>query len=214
MIGVQVVGLDQAIGRIRRFGSEIDKAEREQARRGSIQARRLLVARMSRPAPVHPFWGKGSPAGNYLGARTGQSRQRISPGGIVVRTAGGYQAAVGSPDRHIAFAEEGGTISGGKLKRIPTAAAQTPGGADRFAGRSIRDIPGAFLIRSQAGKLWAVQPQGGAKSGRLTFLYLLVPSVKQRGRHLFRETARDLNHAAVASAQPEVARVVRRANGG
>ena len=210
MIAVEARGVPEVANRLRRAGRELTAArDRELAAAGAL-LRRKLGGRMSDPGSTHPFWGRGGGVGDALAARSGGSRARITPGTQVYRSGDTAWTVVGSPDPHIAFLEEGGTIQGNPFLRIPTGAAKTAQGVDRWAGRSIRDIPGAFLQRTRRGALWAMQ----AFARRVTFLYLLVRSVRVRGRHVFAR--------ARADAEPEIARrfkgavetVVRRANGG
>lgn len=211
MIGLQVLGADVVAARLRRLGERMDAAERGVAVKGSILLRKLLVKRMSARAPSDPFWGKGSPAGPYLGGRTGQTRARLSPGGQAFKFLGRWQAAVGSPDAHVAMHETGGTITGRQFLRIPTAAAQTRGGEDRNKGRSIRDIPGAFLFRSGDGKLWAAFR--GAGDSKVTLLYLLVRSIRLRGRGLFAATAQEIEPQIREIGNAEIRPIVREAHG-
>jgi hypothetical protein len=129
---------------------------------------------------------------------------------VVIKTGRGYQAAVGSPDAHVKHLNEGGTVLGKQYLRIPTAAAQLGSGQDRNAGRSIRDIPGAFLQRTRTGKLWAMAPGPG---GSVTFLYLLVRQVHHRPRHFLEATAKEMEPEMVSMGLEGVSALVRKANG-
>lgn len=209
MISIQAIGAEAVAARLQKLGAEAIEAERQMVVKGSILLRRALVARMSARAPVDSFWGKGSPSGDFIGARTGQTRARLSPGGLAIRTTSGWTAAVGSPDEHVRFMEKGGRIQGRQFLRIPTAAAQTAGGQDRNAGRSIRNIPGAFLLRSKAGRLWAATAEGG----KLTLLYLLVRSVNVRARNLFGATQKEIEPEIAALGHAEIRTIVRAAHG-
>lgn len=211
MISAQVIGAEAVAARIRKLGSDVDRAERAIAERGSLIVRRGLVQHMTGTATRDPFWGKQSPkTGPFLAGRTGQTRARLSPGGVAVKHAGRWIAAVGSPDAHVLHHETGGTIHGRQYLRIPTAAAQTAGGQDRNVGRSIRDIPGAYLFRSEAGKLWAAVNDSG---GRQTLLYLLVRSVTQRGRGIFAAVRNESQPLITALGGAQVSVAVRSANG-
>jgi len=178
----------------------------------SLFMRSKLVKRMSVPTVSHPFWGRVSPPGNVLGARSGMTRARLSPGGIVTRLANEWRTVVGSPDAHVAFLEEGGTKFGTSPKgflRIPTRAMQTAAGVDRLTGASARTLPGAFFLRSKAGNLWiAIRDRGQ----RPTLLYLLKKSVRQRGRHIFRLVTAEVNAEAPRIANLQVAAFARRVN--
>ena len=211
MIGLEVRGVSETQRRLSQVPADLDDAERQTVQQGSIIARRKLVERMSRSGGSDPFWGRRSPEGAYLGSRSGKSRQRLSPGGLAFKVGGRWQSMVGSPDRHIEFLEEGGTISGKQYLRIPTAAAQTAGGSDRNRGRSLRDVPGLFLLRSKRGKLWAAMSTHRGRA--ITLLYLLVRSVTMRPRGLFAAVAREMEPVLRALGGERVASVVRKANG-
>jgi hypothetical protein len=231
VISLEARGLAGTRARLDTGAREFPGVGERAVRRISILMRKKLVDRMSARGAQHPFWGRQAPWGiAYLGARSGQSRARLSPGGVVFKHGNEFRSAVGSPDRHVAFLEKGGTIMGRQFLRIPTRASQTPGGSDRNAGRSIRAIPGAFLLRLRTGSLWAARVVGG-KSGvraaagagatrfgprsgsKLEFLYLLRRSVRLRGRGIFKLTAGEVNDAAPALAQIEVSRFVKQVNG-
>lgn len=223
MISLQVTGATAASARLARGAREFPSLGERVVRRISLLMRKKLVDRMSARGSQHPFWGRLAPWGiAYLGARSGQSRARLSPGGLVLRSGRGeYRSVVGSPDRHVAFLEKGGVVMGRQFLRIPTRAAQTPGGSDRNAGRSIRNIPGAFLLRLRTGSLWAVRVvrgkgparEGPRRGSQLEFLYLLKRSVRLRGRGIFGLTTREVNAEAPALARVEVAPFVRQVNG-
>jgi hypothetical protein len=208
MIGLQVRGAERTIANLARAAREAGEAGRDSVRDASFVMRRKIIERLSKAGSTDAFWGKRSPAGAYLGGRSGKTRQRISPAGIVFKHGNSYQAAVGSPDVHMAFHEGGGTITGHPYLRIPTAAAQTPAGVDRNLGRSLRDVPGVFLITSRAGKLWAATRQGRT----LQLLYLLVRAVTQRPRNLMGTVAREMDPELLRLGLGKVSAVVQRAN--
>lgn len=211
MIGARVIGIEGVQRRLAALGKNLDQAEKHMVQQGSILLRRALVRRMTGRSGRDAFWGKTSPSGAYLGARTGQSRARLSPGGLAVKHGPRWQAAVGSPDSHVAFHEKGGTVHGRQFMRIPTRNAQTAGGQDRNVGRSIRDIPDAYLFRSRTGKLWAaIWPEG---ADRPTLLYLLVRSITYRGRGMFGATRKEIEPQIATLGRIEVSQVVRVANG-
>lgn len=227
MISVSVKGVEEAEARLKRAGTEAEQATRKAVHDASIEASRRLKQRFLPRGGYHQLWGPTSPAGPFLTARSGQSRARITPGGQVIERRVGsaieYRAEVGSPDRHIAFHEEGGTIHGNPFLRRPTVYAQTPSGQDRYAGQSARLIPGTFLRRSQAGNLWIMQRRGPSRSevgraGNLGFravvpLYLLIRSSTHRGRFLFKTTAEEMRPRLEQGLTAEVSRVVAQANG-
>lgn len=211
MIGITVIGAEGVARRLEAAGRRVDAAEKAVAVKGSILVRKHLVQHMTGKSTRDAFWGKRSPLGAYLGARTGQSRARISPGGKAFKQGGRWIASVGSPDAHVKMQDQGGTVHGRQYLRIPTAAAQTPGGQDRNAGRSLRDLPGLYLFRSHSGKLWAaVRPSGDSQP---ILLYLLVRQVKLRARHFFAAVEHEVQPLIAALGNAEVATVVRAANG-
>lgn len=222
MIGLSVTGAVEAANRMTRAAQG---AKGAQERGLNAAAARLLAAlkhRMSDAGGKHPFFGRTGGRGDTLAARSGGSRARL----VLIRAhqiGGAMTAGAGSPDKHVRFLENGGTISGGKLKRIPLANAQTPQGVDRWAGQSARSIPGAFLLRSHGGKLFIVrQLSKRDKSGTVTgpnrgleFLYMLVNKLRVRGRHVFAGAQHDADSEMRAVAgQQVVTQIVRTANGG
>jgi hypothetical protein len=195
MIGVSVIGAGAVAANMGRLRSDLLSARDRGLAMGSLLVRRELAVEMTQPSRVDPFWGKtGALSG--LSRRSGGTVGRLSPGGVVTHLGDTAFAAVGSPDKYVKELEEGGTSSSGGYFRIPTAAAQTGAGVDRLLGRSFRDLPGGFLLRSKDGKLW-----GATRAGeRLTFLYLFVKSITHSAHHVFGLTQ--------ARTQPEVAAIL------
>lgn len=214
MIGVEVKGVHQVLGRLERAQKNIEAGERRLTYMGGVQARRRLRDHVSnRTAGSDPFWGPKSPAaGPWMRSRSGQTRGRIVEG-PVLKTAKGYQVAVGSPDAHMALHEVGGAIAGRQFLRIPTSAALTAGGIDRFKGMSARDIPDSFLVRTKAGRLWVAREVGGKNSRRVEFLYLLKRSVTLRPRGIFAAVAKEMSDWMSKEGRQLVTQVVRQANG-
>ena len=214
MISVRVTGLRETQNRLALAQREMPAMMEQMTRTVSLLTHQALTLMMSVPTGVHPFWGRTSPPGDVLGVRSGMTRRRLSPGGIVTKRGNQWTSFVGSPDEHVAFLEEGGTridTSPGGFLRIPTAAAQTAAGVDRFAGMSARNIPGSFILKSKAGNLWiALRAKG---KGKPELLYLLKHSVHQRGRHIFKNVADKINEGAAKVAGSQIAAFVARANG-
>jgi hypothetical protein len=193
MIGVRVDGLTQAAEGVERIRVATEDGIKRQVQAETNRLYEAIVLEMSQTPTSDPFFGvKGSP-GDGLSVRTGTSRSRIAVG-LPVKTGDGWTASVGSPDKHIAFLESGGTITGSRYLRIPLAAAQTPQGVDRYAGTSARNIPNTFIIRTLGGKLFIAQKDSkAARTGKgqhvykqnVTLLYLLASSVTLRGHHTF-----------------------------
>jgi hypothetical protein len=138
---------------------------------------------MNAQGPTDKFWGRMGARGDWLGSRTGETRKRLSPAGIVVKQGNKLVCSVGSPDAYVARLEEDSTItSTGKMFRIPTAAAQNGSGQDVNTGRSVLGLGGLRVIKLKSGNSWIVSKNA---QGKTIFLYLLKRTVKQRGRHVF-----------------------------
>lgn len=185
-ISVQVKGAKETQARLARASASYDQIAQSAVRMASILMRRKLVQRMTgKFAGRDPFWGKRSPAGAYLGARSGQTRVRLSPGGVVFRRGDTWTSTVGSPDPHVRLHEHGGIVRGGSPKgflRIPTAVMQTPAGVDRLTGQSAKALGNTFFLRSKAGNLW-IATRGRRKE--LVLLYLLRRFATYRPRGIF-----------------------------
>ena len=214
MISIEISGVEQLERGLASFERGLDQAQERAVREGSLLANRRLKERMSDPGGSHPFFGRTGGAGDTLAARSGQSRARITPGGEVVRVGERVTASVGSPDKHVAFLEEGGTISGSPYLSLPLASSQTAQGVDQLRGRSLRDVPGVFFVRTMRGKLLAAVKSGGPRSESITFLRLLVRQVSIRGRHLFLRTREEIEPQVAAIAEREVQVAVRSSFGG
>jgi len=211
VIGVAARGADRVARVLRTAGQDLRTTQETIVRVAGAIVHRKVVERMSDPGTSHPFWGRGGGIGDRLAARSGGSRARITPGTQVYRVGDTVSTVVGSPDQHIGFLEEGGTVYGRPYLRVPTAAAKTAQGVDRFAGRSIREIAGAFLQRSRRGILWAMRAVGGRA---VELLYMLVRSVRIRGRHVFARARADAEPEIARVSNGAVAAVVRKANRG
>lgn len=212
MIRVSVKGTGNVVRSLTSAASTLNTEAERAMRTMSFMLSARLHDRFNGPKGASGFWGPTSPSGAFLGARSGQTRARLSPGGIVLRDGLRLTSAVGSPDPYVKLHEEGGTVTGNQFLRIPTANALTAGGVDKNAGRSVRGLPGYRVIRTSAGRLWIVRDAGGEKSGRIEFMYLLVRSITLRARHIFAETARELEPIFVQKFREAVGITVQRAN--
>lgn len=212
-ISITITGIEPTIANLQGLERDLPRVQQEIVRDASLLTHRRVVERMSDRGGSDPFLGRTGGVGNTLAVRSGQSRARITPGGRVLQAGDVAFAVVGSPDPHVAFLEEGGTIYGRQYLRIPLASAQTAQGVDRNAGRSLRDIPGLVFVRSHRGKLFAGIEKGGPRSRRFTFLYLLVPSVTLRGRHIFGDTQREVEPEIGRITEGRIRALVARANG-
>lgn len=188
---------------------------RDAVARSGMIVLRALKQRMSGAPKMDAFWGRTGADGDFLGARTGGTRNRLQ-GGTVMGSGDAFWTAVGSPDKHVKTAEEGASLSASGFFRIPTGAAQTSSGVDRLAGQSIKGQPGFRLIRTKAGKLWGVKENytRGGFFKSMTFMYLFVKHIKIRGRHVFARTLKDANPQVGAIAQLAGRRITMVGNGG
>lgn len=215
-IAISTIGLPRTASNLARAANDLPNDTSRSLQRSALLLQRMLRARVSAPAGRHPFWGKSSPFGAALGGRSGKTRQRISVGPLLKLPSflgSQMSVAVGSEDRHLAFHEKGGTITGSPYLRIPTAAAQTAAGVDINQGRSVRGVAGYRIIKSKAGNLWIVRELGGANTRRLEFMYLLKRSVRMRPRMIFAVSKMEVEPLANRDANLTVGEVTRRANG-
>ena len=211
---VIVRGLSECERNLRAARQETGNAQRRMLVAGSLHVLRVLKQRMS-GAPKHdPFWGRTGASGEFLGVRTGGTRNRLQ-GGQVMGAGTSMWVAVGSPDRHVKNAEEGGAYTTSGFFRIPTAAAQTPSGVDRLMGQSIKGRPGFRLIRTKAGKLWGIH-ENYTKGGffkSMTLMYLFVKRITLKGHHVFLGAKKDAEPKIAGKFVLEVQSVVRVGNG-
>lgn len=207
---VSVSGIAAAVARLGRMPALADTVGRRALISAARDGKRMMFTEILRqPQRRDPFWGAtgtGSPFG--LGIRTGKTRQRITGGEqAYVAGDGTLYAFIASPDGYMKTLEEGGTVTGHFA--IPTAAAQTPAGADRWPGGG---PPGSFVWPTprmknfahgqpknrwlviagpkspkardlaQRGRRHAEMAQGplGATPGRLVFLKLFKDKVTYR----------------------------------
>lgn len=211
MIGIAASGAEKThrnlAGAARALPSEQAKAVLRASRIVEIELKKEMTAARQ----MDPFWGVKGGAGDGLAVRSGLTRASVQGGGRIYRSGDTVSAAVGSAQKHLKDHEDGATLSGKSpagYHRIPTREAQTGAGVDRYAGRSIRDIAGAFLIRTKAGKLWAAL----ARAGRVSLLYLLVKIIRLRPRRIFHRVNERTRPKAVAEVQAGVTAVVNKAN--
>ena len=210
MLGVAVRGSERVSGKLKAAGDDIKRGTEKSMRQATLLVRGRLVQSMTAPERRDSFWGKVG-AATGLSVRSGKTRASLTPGTRVYRTGTTVVGVVGSREKHLRLHEDGGVVRGGSPKgylRIPTAQAQTAAGVDRWAGRSSRDIPGAFLMKSKRGNLWVAVSRGG----KLVLLYLLKKSVKMKARRVFAR-ARDASREDVKRATADmVTATVRKAN--
>lgn len=215
MIGLAVSGIEKVQGNLKRAAAEAKAATEAAMKRATIIVGRNLREELTAPESRDAFWGKVGARGLGLSRRSGKTAASITAGTRVYRVGESVVGVVGSAERHLKLHEDGGTVSGSSPKgyhRIPTAMAQTAAGVDRNAGRSIKGMPGVFLIRTSKGKLWAVRQAGGKRSSRMEFLYLFVKSVKYKARHIFARMATKSQPEVSRVTKDQVAAVVRKAN--
>ena len=206
---VIVRGLSECERNLRNASTAAKTASQRSVAAGGMLVLRALKQRMSGPPRMDPFWGRTGAAGDFLGTRTGGTRNRLQ-GGQVMGSGDSYWTAVGSPDKYVKNAEEGASLSTGGFFRIPTAAAQTGSGVDRLSGQSIKGRAGYALVRSKAGKLWGILNE----ARKTSFMYLFVKRIMIKGHHVFARTRTDAEPKVRAIAGLEVQTIVRVGNGG
>lgn len=211
MIGIAVHGARELDAELEKATHEIEAAKLRALEASVIMVRNELARRMSAAGQTDSFWGKQSPPGAYIGARSGQTLGRLSPGRVWTSGTVAF-GAVGHPDKHVEALEFGYTIrpTSGQFLRVPTINALTASGVDRYTGMSIRQIPGARIIRTKAGKLWAVRTVGSGRGARTELLYLLVRSVKMPEKRVFETVRNELADPIRALFESEVDVVLER----
>jgi len=198
-VGVVVHGVREYKKNVSTFERESQRTIERTLRRASLRTRSGILRHMSQRRRWDAFLGALPGAGDNLIRRSGASASRLSPGGLVTVARVGRdiitQSAVGSPDPHIKFLEEGGDKAPPQGNSIPLAQHQTFAGVDRFPFGS-RNIPGAFIYPTER----MLHPKSGspkrpypkdkylvrAVSGKLLFLRLFKDKIHVRGRHLYR----------------------------
>jgi hypothetical protein len=222
VIAVTATGIDHVQANLKGAAAGFDRASYNTIVKGSITLHAMLDRQLDGPKGWDDFWGATSPKGPFLGSRTGQTRFHLTHGGFAYRTAGGWQAAIGSPDAHVVLHELGGRR--GK-SIIPTAAAQRKdSGTFRWPGiQSWSEIPGIFNFPSQAMRN-SSNPAVAAKyrnmkpwlarveDGKVRLLGLIVPSVTYRARGMFAAVHEKIEPVIIQMGQFEAALVVKAAN--
>jgi len=210
MIGVTVTGVDKVTKNLRGARAGTGPATARGVRMGVAIVERALKMEMTKKGEMDAFWGKQGAGDDGLAVRTGRTRASVT--GAQFRSGDTYVGVVGSKEKHLKDHEDGATLQGTSpagYHRIPTAAAKTPAGVDRNAGRSIRNIPGAFLFTSKAGNLWAAMRNN---AGPLVLLYMLVKSITLRPRKIFARVRREQQAPVVEALRSQVSIVVAQAN--
>lgn len=210
-LNVQVNGDKEIARKLAVLQHELPAANERSVAAGGFIVLRELQQRLSGQPRGDAFWGRGGAVGDFLTTRSGKTRQRLVGGQVMTAPDGSAFTSVGSPDRYMLAHETGGRFSTSGFFRIPTAAAQTASGVDRFMGRSIRGS-GMKLIRTRTGKLWAVL-ESGVRAARVTFMYLFVKSIKLPARHPFEGARKDAEPKVFRVFGNNIAATVRR-NGG
>lgn len=212
MIGLKITGIRETVQKFERLEQDLQALHLRAMKAATVRTRNALFSAMSGVVVSVPFWGAKSPEGHILAARSGHTRAALSPG--QVWQAGEHTfGVVGHSEPHVAALEVGATIrpTSGQFLRIPTANVLTGAGVDRYTGMSIRQIPGARLIRTKTGRLWAIRPVGSGRTARIEFLYLLVRSVKLPEKRIFATVTVRMNAELPATFQAEVMTATQRA---
>jgi len=213
-VSVIVRGLSECERNLNRARLEAGAANIRTLRGAATYVQRAIKLRMGKRGPSHPFWGRTSPGEGLLGQRTGKTSDRVTVG-MLVSSGNRAFIPVGSPDKYVKNAEEGGAFTTSGFFRIPTAAAQTPSGVDRLMGQSIKGRPGFRLIRTKAGKLWGIH-ENYTKGGffkSMTLMYLFVKRITLKGHHVFLGAKKDAEPKIAGKFVLEVQSVVRVGNG-
>jgi hypothetical protein len=211
MIGVSVKGAQKAVRNMAGAAKNVAVESRRAMVKSVALVRRLLTTELTAPESRDAFWGKVGAKGSGLSVRSGKTRASLSAGTRIYQNGATLIGVVGSAEKHLRLHEDGGTISGTSPKgylRIPTAAAQTGAGVDRYAGRSIKDIAGAFLFKSKRGNLWAAIRRGKS----LTLLYLLKKSAYMKPRRIFARTRDSSRPQVLELTRGAIRTVVQKAN--
>lgn len=224
-MGVVVRGVREYKKNVSTFERDSQRSVERTLRRASLRTRSGLLRHMSQRRRYDNFLGVLGGTGDNLVRRSGASASRLSPGGIVTVARYGRtiitQSAVGSPDPHVRFLEEGGDKAPPQGNSIPLAQHQTFAGVDRFPFGS-RNIPGAFIYPTNR----MLHPKSGAPkraypkdrylvrpvSGKLLFLRLYKDKVHIRGRHLYRNAVIEGRKELPPEMQSSMRVLVREAN--
>lgn len=240
-VSVRVTGVDEAVAHLEALPAVADSVGGRMLLEGANQAHSKLKDLLNMPKRRDPFWGvtgTDSPVG--LARRSGVTEGGLIFPRLVFRDASGTLSTyVAHGAEHVRQLEEGGPVPG--TKWIPTAAAQTPGGAE------ITNIPGAFVWPTARMKTFAngrpkhewlvisakkfdgsqrgarstrstlrragILPQGPLPNtpGGLVFLKMKVDSVTTRGHHTFGTARQAMEPVMDALGQAAGAQIARSA---
>lgn len=142
-------------------------------------------------------------SGAVLQVRTGHLRRMVAARGVDVSdNVVGWGLPEGDPTaKYGAKQELGGLIlPKGQYLRIPTELAKTANGVDRYAGKSLREVPGFVFIKpkgknpflARIEELKALQKGEGPKAW-----YWLVPSVNLPARPWFKAAVESTDFEAI-----------------
>ena len=133
-LSMSLAGVAENAARFGRVAALSDSAAVRAVSVAGIETGNQVKRLMNMPQRRDPFWGvmgTDSPVG--LGRRTGLTGDAvIASGRVFVSGEGDFYTFVAHPSPYVAQLEDGGTVTGKFW--IPTAAAQTPAGADRWPG--------------------------------------------------------------------------------
>ena len=185
---------------VRRLGA-VGEATPKLIEHAIEQATRIAEADLKRNGMTgikgnNSFFGVTGAGAPTIGVRSGATRRSVTARTFKVNNV--YIGVVGSPAKYLKIIEEGGTIVGSPMLRIPLAAAQTGAGVDRNMGRSVRGVSGFFVWPSRKqreGTLGRIKGTYLAKSagGRLELWYLLKASVTIKPHRVFEAAAKRAN---------------------
>ena len=165
-ISMSLQGLAANIARLGRVAALSESAGTKMLAAAGIETGNQVKRLMNMPQRRDPFWGAmGTDAPFGLGKRTGLTADAVIATGRVYVYGSTMYTSVAHAAPHVAQLEDGGTVSGKFW--IPTAAAQTPAGADRWPGGG---PAGSFV--------WPTKKMVNFAHGRPKNIWLVIASPK------------------------------------
>lgn len=217
MLGVSITAtnLPQIVARIGQVPIKVKTQASLALSKAGVDGGNILRGLLRQSQSRDPFWGvTGTKAPVGLGVRTGNTfKQVIATGRVYNDMAGGIWTFIAHPGQHIKQLEDGGVVKGNPWLKIPTRAAQTPSGADRWpSGKAPNSFiwPTKKMVNFKGGRPkrpWIVTAAGG----KLTLLYMLTTSVTLRPHHTFATLNRAMGERMLELGRGAMAAIVREA---
>ncbi len=141
-MSVTATGIEENIARLGAIPEKVESFETRMLSVAAIETGEKLKVLLNMPKRTDPFWGVTGAASPFgLALRTGITRSAVIVSGQVYRDgANTLWTFVAHPSQHVADLEDGKVKSGEFW--IPTGAAQTEGGEDRYPNNV---VPGGFV---------------------------------------------------------------------